>query len=90
MVGMLGYRKLFVVVFIGTIAATVQLTPEQADVLKTLAGVYLGSNALVHGAQILREKVSANKDLSGTGIRRVVAVTDPEQVDRPQAEDAFA
>ena len=57
---MFGYRKLAVVMFIGTIAACVELNQYQADVLIMLGTVYLGTNvakALVNKVGGSGEKV---------------------------------
>lgn len=76
-----GYRKLFVVFFLGSIAATVPLTPEQADVLKTIAGLYLGSNAAIKIGRSIQDGLKS-KNSAGTRIHSVRDVSDPEQTNR--------
>ena len=47
----LGYRKLLVVLLVGLGGFLVAVTPEQADLLKTLVAVFVGGNAVEHVAK---------------------------------------
>jgi hypothetical protein len=77
----LGYRKLLVVFFLAGIAATITLSPEQADVLKTIATLYLGSNAAIHIGRAVQDGLK-DKNNGKSRIHRVTAVSDTEQADR--------
>lgn len=50
-----GARKLLVVLVVATGAFLVPVTPEQADVLKTLVAVFVGGNAVEHVAKAWRK-----------------------------------
>lgn len=52
---MLGYRKLIMFALLLAVAAFVDITATQADVLIALAITGLGSNAAVHGVRSLSE-----------------------------------
>lgn len=62
---MLGYRKLIALAGLTAVAVIFKLTPEQADVIKTLGIAYLGSNAVVSIGQAINGKIS-NRNTNGS------------------------
>lgn len=63
-----GYRKLFMFLVLAGLAAFVDISDTQADVLITLAIAGLGSNAAVHGMGAISEAmVARSTDRVGRG-----------------------
>jgi hypothetical protein len=62
-----GYRKLLMFIVLAGLAAFVDISDTQADVLITLAIAGLGSNAAVHGARSISEAMAIRSG-HGSGV----------------------